>query len=1007
MKNPPEQTAVHHNTAEVPADNSVCKVTPFKKERICQMKRIISIMLTVSILLASDLGGAEGILKLPDNLVEIEAEAFSGNSSLTTADVPYGTESISSRVFANSALQKIYIPNTVYYIAEDAFAGTDVLISAPDFSYAQMYAERNGFQWEDSGDHYPQNVALSSADILNSGFQVDDEKLLAPELLPTEGETDPERLKLIGEHNTLALEAREHIAICNDTSALVSAASEMNEVLDSFSFEEVGGSVGISFGSGQLVLDSSLYDRLQAGVSITDAELSEDGTQMILTAGNKQYYLYISGNTMRLSAADGTAAGTAMYRRRSADSFGDMIFYELDNYLAVISHFLTAIDYYNALNLEHLKPCFEIEQAIHECKWKLGLEEKGVYDARVGKLLSKIENLERWNVVLSKLSIPAQIYSGYSLIDKWKETKGIDAHEHPTENDLSPEARKASEKLKKAIVSLQYTYVIDAINTALGLTTSIATVASASALIEPKLPPMIKAFCAKLTGETALCKLISFGVDLGLNALEDKRHSTMLELDRSLHTTVSGKVYDAVTKMPLQYVSVFSGGDNIWTDSTGSYTIHLQPGKHTITFKRDNYQDHQITVTLESGEALQKDIELTTAEGTVIGVIRDSEFNTPLSNVTILCGDRMELSGYDGSYSISLPIGPQTITYLRDGYIEKTITLTVEENTRYVRDVWMEYKPLEPDAPETPSTDFLYSIYNGEVTIDGYIGSKTAVVIPGKIEGYPVTEIGDEAFDGCTSLTSVMIPRSVTVIGDEAFDGCTSLTSVMIPDSVTAIGDLAFRDCISMKNVTISDSMAVIGFGVFVNCHSLLSVTIPGSVTTIGNEAFRECGSLTSLTIPNSVEKIGDLAFSYCYNLTNVTIGNSVAEMGNEAFNNCHSLTSVTIPASMTKISHGAFGNCYSLTSVTIPDSVMAIGDYAFNDCDSLTSVTIPDSVAEIGYSAFGSCGNMKSVTIGNGVTFIGFSAFSNCNSLETAYVHNSYAASHFSDYDGVQVIRK
>ena len=55
-----------------------------------------------------------------------------------------------------------------------------------------------------------------------------------------------------------------------------------------------------------------------------------------------------------------------------------------------------------------------------------------------------------------------------------------------------------------------------------------------------------------------------------------------------------------------------------------------------------------------------------------------------------------------------------------------------------------------------------------------------------------VTTVGEDAFFGCTSLTSVTIPDSVTSIGDFAFCGCTSLASVTIPDSVTSIGFEAF-----------------------------------------------------------------------------------------------------------------------------------------------------------------------------------------------------------------------
>ncbi len=59
-----------------------------------------------------------------------------------------------------------------------------------------------------------------------------------------------------------------------------------------------------------------------------------------------------------------------------------------------------------------------------------------------------------------------------------------------------------------------------------------------------------------------------------------------------------------------------------------------------------------------------------------------------------------------------------------------------------------------------------------------------------------VTSIGDNAFFGFISLTSMTIPNSVTSIGNRAFYYCTGLTSITIPNSVTSIGGDAFRGCI-------------------------------------------------------------------------------------------------------------------------------------------------------------------------------------------------------------------
>ena len=48
---------------------------------------------------------------------------------------------------------------------------------------------------------------------------------------------------------------------------------------------------------------------------------------------------------------------------------------------------------------------------------------------------------------------------------------------------------------------------------------------------------------------------------------------------------------------------------------------------------------------------------------------------------------------------------------------------------------------------------------------------------------------------------SIEIPNSVTEIGVEAFRGCTGLTSIVIPDSVKEIGRFAFRGCPCEKEI--------------------------------------------------------------------------------------------------------------------------------------------------------------------------------------------------------------
>ncbi len=282
------------------------------------------------------------------------------------------------------------------------------------------------------------------------------------------------------------------------------------------------------------------------------------------------------------------------------------------------------------------------------------------------------------------------------------------------------------------------------------------------------------------------------------------------------------------------------------------------------------------------------------------------------------------------------------------------------------------------------SKAFIYEdhvLFNkNKTTLIAYRAKETNYTIPNS-----VTTIGERAFLGCKSLTSINIPNSVTTIGERAFLGCKSLTSINIPNSVTTIEDCAFSYCGSLASITIPSSVVTIIGNPFYLWHGNLNnesrafiyedhvlfnknkntliayraretnYTIPNSVTTIGNGAFGWCGSLTNINIPNSVTTIGERAFRGCKYLTDdiFFIPNSVTTIGTSAFERCESLTCIYIPDSVTTIGNSAFAFCYSLTCINIPNSVTTIGKGAFYDCIDLSSYIKSDIIQRFGEEVF------------------------------------------------------
>jgi len=251
---------------------------------------------------------------------------------------------------------------------------------------------------------------------------------------------------------------------------------------------------------------------------------------------------------------------------------------------------------------------------------------------------------------------------------------------------------------------------------------------------------------------------------------------------------------------------------------------------------------------------------------------------------------------------------------------------------------------------------FDYNSYNGP-------WDSTRMDIKSIVVGEGVTTIGNSAFEGCSKVTSVSLPKTLTRIGGYAFDHCSSLKELSIPDGVTSIGGYAF------------------------SCCTFESIKLPSGLKSLGVGAFAYCAHLKEISIPNGVKSLEVETFQYCTSLENVELPNGMTSIGGSAFTGCKAITSIVIPDSVTSIGEYAFEYCLALESIKMSNSLTNINQYAFKSCRSLKEIHLPASLRTVHVTSFFDCGALESIYYGGslrqwkeGVTFTGSVEYDDAN---------------------------
>ena len=212
--------------------------------------------------------------------------------------------------------------------------------------------------------------------------------------------------------------------------------------------------------------------------------------------------------------------------------------------------------------------------------------------------------------------------------------------------------------------------------------------------------------------------------------------------------------------------------------------------------------------------------------------------------------------------------------------------------------------------------------------------SITSVTIPASVISIQNKEYGsftsNGVFEFCTSLTSVSFASNgrLTEIGQNAFQGCKSLREINIPASVSTVGYLAFYECTALTSVTIPQTTTSIGHSLFYGCTALENVVLESKTNELPTYMFYNCSSLRSITIPSNVTVIGEKCFE------GTSLEEYIVAAGNTAY---AARDGVLYKGDFSEIL--IYPSHKKSASITIPKELQSVGSDIFTRAASLKQV--------------------------------------------------------------------
>lgn len=183
--------------------------------------------------------------------------------------------------------------------------------------------------------------------------------------------------------------------------------------------------------------------------------------------------------------------------------------------------------------------------------------------------------------------------------------------------------------------------------------------------------------------------------------------------------------------------------------------------------------------------------------------------------------------------------GHETI-YVRTGVAFRIEVGKDSYAEQYAREKNIPFSYFIDQNSETETSKYSYALLDdGTAKIMRYLGSEQQVTVPSELDGYPVTVIGNHAFNECSWVTEIVLPEGIHTISTQAFSRCYNLTDISLPESLQTIKSSAF-ECCSFSEISIPAGVTMVDSHAFSECSDLTSITFHGMSTAINFTAFNE-----------------------------------------------------------------------------------------------------------------------------------------------------------------------